>query len=163
MACAAVTLASGCGSVDGSPAAASLGGAQFDPCTIPDEAISAAGADPGTKEAGIFGVDLKDWNVCSWDSSWYFLSILSTDHTFNEIKENPQSLDFKSVDIGRRDAVSYLDISDTAKDVCDVAFPSSQGVIVIRISTKGTAERMEDPCAVAVRAGVSLGAALPDR
>ncbi|MGU3435836.1 DUF3558 domain-containing protein [Actinomycetes bacterium M1A6_2h] len=162
--CAAVVVAAGCGSdaVAGSPTAAPLGDAQFDPCTIPDEAIAAAGADPGTREPDIFGVDLAEWNVCRWDSnSWYYLGVLSTTYSFKDVRENPRSSDFENVVVGTRDAVSYLDESDPDRSDCDVAFPSNQGVIIVRVTTKITAASPEPPCAVATRAANTLDVFLP--
>ncbi|GGF98401.1 hypothetical protein GCM10007304_10530 [Rhodococcoides trifolii] len=163
-ACAAVVVAAGCGSdaVAGSPTAAPLGDAQFDPCSIPDEAIAAAGADPGTEQPDIFGVDLSEWNVCKWDSnSWYYLGVLSTTYSFDQVRDNPQSRAFQEVVVGTRDAVSYLDVNDPDLSDCDVAFSSSRGVLIVRVTTKVNEVSASPPCDVATRAANALDSYLP--
>ncbi|GGF99897.1 hypothetical protein GCM10007304_12260 [Rhodococcoides trifolii] len=149
-----LALVAGCSgqTVAGTPVVDANSFELFDPCEIPAESVRAAGADPDDVVArDYFGVEAEDWDLCGWDAGWFYLTVLSTTHTFQQIKDNPQSYDFQTVPVGARDAVSYIDKSDTNRDVCEVAFAWTRGAIVVSIDTKGGLAKAEDPCAVAVR------------
>ncbi|MGU3434990.1 DUF3558 domain-containing protein [Actinomycetes bacterium M1A6_2h] len=154
-----LALVSGCGgqTVSGTPVVDASSSELFDPCEIPADAVRAAGADPDDVVArDYFGVEAEDWDLCTWDAGWYYLTVLSTTHTMGEIRSNPNSMDFRTVAVGTRDAVSYLDIDDTARDYCDVAFSWAKGSIVVSTGTKGGIPQAEDPCLVAARSAEVL-------
>jgi hypothetical protein len=161
VACAAVVVAAGCGSdaVAGSPTAAPA--ELFDTCSISPEALTASDVNPVSVGEGFFGVEDDEWKPCDWDGGWYYLTVLSTSHTLQEIKDNPRSTDIAKVSVGSRDAVSYYDDSDPEHRVCDVAFPSGRGAVVVRISTKLGEAVVEPPCDVAVRTANALDSAIP--
>ncbi|MDZ7929928.1 MAG: hypothetical protein U5N21_07755 [Rhodococcus sp. (in: high G+C Gram-positive bacteria)] len=58
----------------------------WDPCTIPDSAVEAAGLDVESKSTNLFGdAPLStDWKTCIWTDpdpgSWYFLGVFSSGH-----------------------------------------------------------------------------------
>jgi hypothetical protein len=146
-------VVAGCGqTVEGTPAVDASSFELFDPCEIPADAVRATGANPDDVVArDYFGVEAKDWDLCTWDAGWYYLTVLSTTHTMREIRSNPQSTDFVSVKVGDRDAISYVAVYDKARELCDVAFAWSKGAIVVRVDVKGGIPRQEDPCSVATR------------
>ena len=162
---AASLLVAGCDttSVEGSPTATSTvkNAGLFEPCDIPAQAIQGAGLDPASKDADFFGVQHTGWELCRWSASWYYLAVLSTSHTFDEVKNNPNNRDVGPVTVPGRDAVSSVDVSDVKREVCDVAFPSGQGAVIVRASTKGGLAIEENPCVVAVRAATQLNDAIP--
>lgn len=164
---AALLLVAGCDttSVDGSPTATSTvkNAGLFEPCDISPDAVRAAGLDPATKDADFFGVQHTGWEACAWDSgSWYYLTVLATSHSFDEVKTNPNSIEFRPAVVPGRDAVTYLDVSDKNREVCDVAFAMDKGgAIIVRADKKGSEVALEDPCAVAVRTATRLNDVLP--
>lgn len=164
---AASLLVAGCdtSSVDGSPTATAttaLNAGLFEPCDIPPAAIQAAGLDPASKNPDFFGVERTGWEACMWDSrSWYFLTVLSTTHSFDEVKANPNNVEFRAASVPGREAVTYLDVSDKNRETCDVAFPAGQGAVVVRADKSGSKIAQEDPCVVAIRAATSLNDLLP--
>ncbi|QNG19313.1 DUF3558 domain-containing protein [Rhodococcus triatomae] len=122
----------------------------FDPCSIPDDALAAAGLDPATEDAGFFGVQRTGWEVCGWTGSWFFIDVLSTSHTFDDVKNNPANTDLAPVDLPGREAVSFRHVSDDDAEVCDVAFPSSSGTITVRSYKKGSEAAEESLCELAL-------------
>ena len=133
----------------------------FDPCSIPDDALAAAGLDPATEDAGFFGVQRTGWEACVWGGSWFTIGVLSTSHTFDEVKNNPSNIDLAPADLPGRDAVSFRHISDHNVEVCDVAFPSSEGVITVRSDKKGSEVAQEHPCVQALEYARILDEHLP--
>lgn len=86
------------------------------------------------------------WNVCSWTGDWYYLGVYATSHSLDEIRANPNNTDFTSVTVGARDAVTYREVTDVGRELCDVAFSGQDGTVLIRIAKKGSERAVEDPC-----------------
>ncbi|MFD4368457.1 DUF3558 family protein [Rhodococcus sp. NPDC058521] len=166
---AASALLVGCGAADSveQTAAPAADGANknpglFEPCDIPDVALEAAGLDPATEDADFFGVQATGWELCTWEAGWYYLAVLSTTHSFDEVKSNPNNLELTAVDsIPGRDAVTYRDKSDVNRETCDAAFPFEGGTLIVRSDKKGTELAQELPCVMAVRGAVALNDVLP--
>lgn len=133
----------------------------FDPCTLPDDALRNVNVDPATAAADFLGVQSEGWELCSWRSDWYFLSIFTTDTTVEELRTRPKNTDFRPVEVGTRDAVTFRSIYESEADLCDLTYPSSAGTVIIRVSTRGTKEQLEDPCAVSVRTARALDSFIP--
>ncbi|HEY5857464.1 MAG TPA: DUF3558 domain-containing protein [Aldersonia sp.] len=154
----------GCGSqtVEGNPTAATQSGQpSFDPCTLPDQALVAAGVDPATQDAGVFGVQMQGWEVCGWTGDWFFLDVFSTTRGIEDVRGNPRNTDFAPVAVGSRDAFTYREVTDEERGTCDVAFGTENQSILVRVATKGSRETLEDPCIVAVRSANILDPNLP--
>lgn len=166
---AASAMLVGCGAADSAEQSATPGTEStnknpglFEPCDIPDEALVAAGLDPATEDPDFFGVQATGWEACAWRGSWYFITVLSTTHSFEEVKTNPNNVEVVEVDtVAGRDAVTYRDKSDVQREVCDVAFASSAGAVVVRSHKRGTKEAEDDLCALAVRTANTLDRELP--
>lgn len=158
-------LVAGCDttSVEGSPTGTStaMNAGLFEPCDIPAEALRAAGVDPASKEPDVFGVQRTGWEVCGWTASWYYLSVFSTEHSFDEVKSNPNSTDFRPASVPGRDAVSSRETAYPVGELCDISFATSEGTVIVRASKKGGVPAQEDPCVVAERSAVSLNNVLP--
>lgn len=160
-------LVAGCTSisVEGSPAvegaSKNKNAGLFEPCDIPDDAIRAAGVDPAKEYADFFGVQHTGWEACQWTGSWYYLTVLSTTHSFDDVKQNPNNIELQAATIPGRDAVTYRDVGDKKREICDVAFSSDGGAVIVRAGKKGSKPAEEDPCVMAVRGAVSLNDVLP--
>ncbi|WSY64471.1 DUF3558 domain-containing protein [Nocardia sp. NBC_00881] len=136
--------------------------ALFNPCTgIPDDALQAAGVDPGTEEAGIAGVHQSGWEICNWDGPKYFITVFSTGRTVTEFEHKPGNVNFEDVTVaGRRGRQFRVEGASKYLD-CDVLFPASQGVVQLKILNRAGMDGLEDPCTVLYRVGVSIVPALP--
>ena len=154
----------GCGSetVVGTPTAATEAGQPaFDPCLLPDDALVAAGVDPATKDPDFFGVRMDGWNLCSWTADWYFLGVAAMTHSLDDVRRNPNNTDFAPAVVGSRDAFTYTEVNDPDRTLCDVAFASTDGTIMIRVYVKWLRDAVEDPCIVATRSANTLDPYLP--
>lgn len=154
----------GCGSqtVEGSPTAATQSGQpSFDPCTLPDQALVAAGVDPATEDPDFFGVRKQGWNLCKWSDRWYFLGVAATNIPIQAVRENPRNTAITPVSVGTRDAFTYREATPDNYEYCDVAYQSSDGSIIIRADMKHSAEEQTDPCAIAISSAQALDPFIP--
>ena len=139
---------------------------QFEPCSIPDEAITATGLDPETGSGWMEGIRVKAWTTCGWDgpttNSWYHFDILfSIRFTLDEVRQNPAFQDFKDVNLGGRPtlefALAYMDPSEG----CGTSFDTAEGVVMFTLATLGTASPQGDPCELIRRHTIDLGQYFP--
>jgi hypothetical protein len=137
--------------------------ALFNPCTgIPDEALRSAGVDPATKEAGIAGVHQSGWEICTWKSRRYHLSVFSTGRSVAEFERKPGNVDFQDVTIAGRSGRQFR-VEGASKDLdCDVVFPASQGVLQLRILNNAVLDDLENPCTILSRVGGAIVPVLPN-
>ncbi|MET4613321.1 hypothetical protein ABIC28_004322 [Rhodococcus sp. PvR044] len=163
--CGAVVLA-GCGSetVAGEAEAVGTGVGQpvFSPCDdIPDEALRTVGVDPATESKDILGAKQPGWEICRWNGPEHILRVFSTVRTMDEVRSNEQNTDFAPLELGGRDAVSYREVADTARETCDIAFASGGGTVLVRINTSLGDSRAEEPCAIALQTATELEPIVP--
>ncbi|TJZ75799.1 DUF3558 domain-containing protein [Rhodococcus oryzae] len=163
--CGALVLA-GCGSetVAGEAEAVGAGPGQpaFSPCDdIPDEALRAVGVDPATESKDILGAKQPGWEICRWNGPEHILRVFSTVRTMEEVRSNEQNTEFAPLELGGRDAVSYREVADRAREICDVAFASGRGTVLVRIDNSLGDSRDEEPCAIAIRTATELEPLVP--
>ncbi|OZC55421.1 DUF3558 domain-containing protein [Rhodococcus sp. 14-2470-1a] len=127
----------------------------FDPCTIPDSTITAAGLDPASKDSmADKGYTTPGWTICGWEGPagdpWYSFTVyFSETHTLEDVRGNPQNSDFSDVSIAGRTAVVYkVDIVDES-DTCDVAFDTASGVATFTVLTLEAGIARSDVCDIA--------------
>ncbi|WP_406273666.1 DUF3558 domain-containing protein [Nocardia sp. NBC_00881] len=130
----------------------------FDPCTgIPDDALSAAGLDPATKQVGVGGVKQPGWEICGWRGADYTLGVFSTGGTVAEFERRPGNVDFQDVTIAGRSGRQFR-VDGAAKDqMCDVLFPAGQGLLQLTLVNKTSG----DPCDRLQSVGEAIVPALP--
>ncbi|MGQ4599986.1 DUF3558 family protein [Nocardia sp. R6R-6] len=162
-----VLAVAGCGkSVSGQPSTStSLTKADlYDPCTLPDDVITAAGANPATKDDNPFLVARDGWKGCVWDAAWYSLDVYSTTHSIAEFKSNDIFHDFRDVRIGVRAASTLNQNTNNAPpDNCGVLFGTSRGTIQIMIRRNlSEKNRADDLCAIAVQSADVLDGSIPN-
>ncbi|WP_330231834.1 DUF3558 domain-containing protein [Nocardia sp. NBC_00508] len=151
----------------GSPAATSTqptsaSGTQaqlFDPCAgIPENALTTAGLDPATEQAGIGGVKQPGWEICGWKGADYTLGVFSTAGTVAEFERKQGNVDFQDVTIAGR-AGRQFRVDDAAKDqMCDVLFAAKQGLLQLTLVTKTAGQ---SPCDRLVQVGEAIVPVLP--
>lgn len=150
-------LLAGCGSGDvegnATPTGVAVGEPVFSPCDdIPDEAVRSLGMDPATESRDIYEVQQPGWKICEWHGPGPYLTVFSTTYTLDDVRANSRYTDFKDIEVGGRDGLSYRIASDTDGRSCDVAVPSGGGAVLVSVAYLGVDPVVEDPCAIAHRA-----------
>jgi hypothetical protein len=137
----------------------------WDPCTIPDSAVEAAGLDVGSKSTNLFGdAPLSDdWKTCIWTDpdpeSWYFLGVFSGFHSLDDLRSNDRFGQFSKVDdLG---GYGFLRADRPAGRSCGVAFEVDYGLVYFVLDTMGSEEPQGDPCMEIMRIAGSLHSSLP--
>ncbi|WP_084655196.1 DUF3558 domain-containing protein [Nocardia altamirensis] len=135
----------------------------WDPCSLPDSALSASGLDPSTKEKDVAGVDFEGWKVCDWRSTaqWYNLSIFSGTPTLQDVRKRPDYEAFAPLTVGTRQAVQYLSVNDKKRLNCYVAVELLRGTAIFKAQTNYSIGKQGDPCAEARRHTDELAKYLP--
>lgn len=184
LALGAALLLAGCNgdSTDGKPTAAAMSASKttaaattsadpeaaiWDPCTIPDSAISALGLNASTKEKTVAGVDFTGWKVCSWQSEpkAYNLGILSSEHTLEETRQRTDYAEFTSLTVGSRPALQFRQPGAMHDLTCWLAVEVPNGMVefnvINRYGTSGA--KAGEPCAETRRLSEALAEYLPGR
>ncbi|MDJ0362714.1 DUF3558 domain-containing protein [Rhodococcus sp. H29-C3] len=166
LAVAAVLTA--CGqTVDGTAVAGVPGLAeQFEPCSIPDDAIAATGLNPKTGSGWLEGISVKAWTACGWDgptiNSWYRFSVLfSIQFTLDEVRQNPAFQDFQDISLGGRPALEFGLEDMPIDEGCGTSFDTTEGVVMFTLRTFGTASPPGDPCELIRRHTAELSQYFP--
>ncbi|MFD8101344.1 DUF3558 domain-containing protein [Nocardia fluminea] len=162
--CAVVALAGCSEAVDGQPEAsgAPLTKEQlFDPCTVSDSVLQAAGADPASKDDNPFSVPREEWKGCGWRAGDFYLSLFSTTYTMQKFRENTSLHDFRDVTTGSRSGVQYLLDETNPPEQCGIAWDTSRGTVTLQASRSLSSKSSTDPCAVAGNAAPHFVPLLP--
>ncbi|KIQ18991.1 hypothetical protein RU01_06925 [Rhodococcus sp. MEB064] len=107
------------------------------------------------------GLDQEDWNICTFRQDWYFLSIQSTLHTYQELLQNPLVTGFADALVGNRQAVTYHRFDDTTGDDCSLGFEYAQGLIVLNVSATGIEVREAETCPLVQQIAETLQVEFP--
>ena len=137
----------------------------WDPCTIPNDAIEAAGLDVDSKSTNLFGdAPLStDWKTCIWTDpdpgSWFFLGVFSGFHSLDDLRGNDRFGQFSKVDeLGGHE---FLRADRPAGRSCGMAFEVEQGLVYFVLDTRAASEPARDPCVEIMRIAGSLHSSLP--
>ncbi len=127
----------------------------WDPCTLPDATLTAAGLNPATEEKDVAGVKFEDWKVCSWTDSkkTYTFGVFTTSHTLDEVRQRPDYGDFVDAELGGKKALQYRSTGSRRDFSCSVAVQQPGGGMVdfdvlVRHSARDLAA---EPCAEVLR------------
>ncbi|WP_186629095.1 DUF3558 domain-containing protein [Rhodococcus sp. BP22] len=130
---------------------------QFDPCSIPDDAIAATGLDPQIRDIG-WGNDVsqKEWTRCVWqspdeDTRYSFIVLFSVRYTVSDIRLNTSFSDFMNLTFGAREGVQHHYRNYTPLERCGISFDTIDGVAEVSVNNEGPQASAVDPCEVAVR------------
>ncbi|GHP19250.1 hypothetical protein RN2511_039860 [Rhodococcus sp. NKCM2511] len=137
----------------------------WDPCTIPDNAVDAAGLDVGSKTTNLFGDAplSNDWKTCIWTDpdpgSWYFLGAFSGFHSLDDLEANDRFNQFSKVDaLG---GYQFLRADRPAGRSCGMAFEVEKGLVYFVLDTRAASEPARDPCVEIENIASSTRASLP--
>ncbi|NEW27942.1 DUF3558 domain-containing protein [Nocardia cyriacigeorgica] len=158
---------SGTGSATGSTTAKSDEAALWDPCALPESAVSGTGLDAASKETGIAEVDFSDagWKICSWRSTagWYDLTIFSGTPTLEDVKARPTFTNYTPKTVGAHEATQYVPVGATKDLECATAVGLEQGVVMIKVQARASKGAQENPCVVVDRHAADLAEYLPEK
>jgi hypothetical protein len=132
----------------------------WDPCTLSDSALQATGVNPSSKDTNAFGGgadSMSEWKGCAWRSDSYFLNVLSTVHTMDDVRANTGLKNLHDVNVAGRQAVSYTESDDT----CGVDFPTSKGVVEFLARQVYGSPSAGDLCQIALNSANSLNSSVP--
>ncbi|MGK8510619.1 DUF3558 domain-containing protein [Nocardia asiatica] len=137
--------------------------ALWDPCGLPESAVSETGLDPAAKTKDVAGVDFTGWKVCSWRATarWYSLGVLSGTPTMDEIRKRSDFEAFSPLTVGAHQAVQFLDVGDAQRLNCTVAVQVPQGTVMFYVTSRYSVGRQGDPCVQARNHAQDLGEYLP--
>lgn len=140
---------------------------RWDPCSLPQGAISATGLDPEYRIVGWpDGIRVEDWSLCKFRApaavQSYFFNVMSSDtHTVDEARTNDSYRDGADLSIGGRDAFRYrTDVSEAIQD-CNIAVAVVPGVVVLTVDFVGGVEPNSDPCDLVLSHAMDLNEQLP--
>ncbi|WP_280253071.1 DUF3558 domain-containing protein [Nocardia abscessus] len=127
--------------------------ALWDPCTLPDSAISGTGLNQATKEKDVAGVDFTGWKVCGWQASarWYDLGVLSGAFALDEVRQRQDKESFTPLTVGSHRALQYLDVGDSKRLKCSVAVENAHGTVIFKVTTRYSIGKQGEPCQEAGR------------
>ncbi|MET4046344.1 MULTISPECIES: DUF3558 domain-containing protein [unclassified Rhodococcus (in: high G+C Gram-positive bacteria)] len=140
---------------------------QFEPCSIPDDAIVATGLDLEKTEVGWGeGISVREWTRCTWSGpagdAWYYFSILfSLQYSLDDARRNPNYLNIEDVDIGSRKAIRFRFNGVDQGDGCDAAIDTNEGLVRISVYAMGGLTPHSDPCPILLRHAADLESYLP--
>ncbi|MEU1993216.1 DUF3558 domain-containing protein [Nocardia gamkensis] len=155
---ATTTVAAASTSKSGNPDAA-----LWDPCTLPESAISGTGLNQATREKDVAGVDFTGWKVCGWQAAarWYDLGVLSGAFALDEVRQRQDKEAFTPLTVGSHRALQYLDVGDSKRLKCSVAVENAHGTVIFKVTTRYSLGKQGEPCQEAGRHADDLVRYLP--
>lgn len=181
LAAAALTLA-GCGKSDtASPTApehtGSVGSAtsiatattdsaasQWDPCTVPESAISQQGLDTTTKSDQVSGVTFDNWKVCGWKSTdkTYNFTMYTSRHTLDEFRQRPDFGEFAPTTVGNHQALQFRSTGEDHDLGCSIVVQVTGGSVDFDVLNRYGTPGLGDPCTHVRRLADGLAQYLPN-
>ncbi len=121
----------------------------WDPCTLPDSALSAAGINPATKKQDVAGVDFEGWKVCGWKdaANTYNFSAASTTHSLSEARSRSDYTDFVDTTVGGRKALQSRPAGSAHDLTCYISIEVGGGVVEFDVANRASVKTAGDPCA----------------
>ncbi|WP_280467463.1 DUF3558 domain-containing protein [Nocardia cyriacigeorgica] len=154
------------GSATASTSAKSDEAALWDPCTLPESALSATGINPGTKESGIADVDFSGagWNICQWTANdgWYWLTVLVGPPTLEQVEARTDFGEFTATTVDSQSALRFRKPGARRDLACYIAVEVPHGTATFKASARASIGAKEDMCSVANRHTSDLGGYLPE-
>ncbi|WP_280241212.1 DUF3558 domain-containing protein [Nocardia abscessus] len=135
-------------SAPGAPKSTDADAALWDPCGLPESAVSGTGLDAAAKMKDVAGVDFTGWKVCSWRATarWYSLGVLSGTPTMDDIRKRSDFEAFSPLTVGTLQAVQFLDVGDAQRLNCTVAVEVPHGTVMFYVTTRYSVGKQGDPC-----------------
>ncbi|WP_278262210.1 DUF3558 domain-containing protein [Nocardia sp. AG03] len=122
--------------------------ALWDPCSLPDAALTAAGINTATREKDIAGVEFEGWKVCGWKDSAtrYGFTVASGAHTIEEARARTDYTDFADLTIGPRPALRSRPAGSAYEYSCYITVSVPHGLVDFDVLNRHSANNPPDPC-----------------
>lgn len=137
--------------------------ASWDPCSIPEAELTAAGLDTATEEpiADPTYPGKQVW--CRWQATDrnYTLTIGAPERTIDELVGSGEAEDVRRTEFYGRPAVQYRSVQDVDGVTCDLATARDFGAIVFHVRNNRPVPNEGDPCSDAGRLIAALVESLP--
>ncbi|MBW0275566.1 hypothetical protein ATM97_19260 [Nocardia sp. MH4] len=113
----------------------------WDPCTLPDSALSAAGLNTATKEKDVAGVAFEGWKVCGWQDSakTYSFTIYASSHTLDEVRSRADRTDFVTVRVGPYEGLQYRPSGSAHDAGCFISLPIGSQMVDFSVLNRHSA------------------------
>ncbi|MFD6452665.1 DUF3558 domain-containing protein [Nocardia sp. NPDC060220] len=150
-------------SVAASPTSVDAEAKVWDPCSLPDSAVSDVGLNVQSKKKDVAGVDFTGWKVCSWmdPGKQFSLAVMSSEHTLAESRARTDFSDWNSLTVGSRDALEFRQAGASHDLSCFVAVEVPAGSVMFRFQNRVSADNPLPPCPEARRLSAGLARYLP--
>ncbi|SNY81242.1 Protein of unknown function [Nocardia amikacinitolerans] len=134
----------------------------WDPCTLPESDLTAAGLNTATKER-ITDATYPSWQMCRWKSADQTFSVViaASDRTIDDLLEPGAVHDVRRTEFHGRQVVQYRYVADTHRQTCDIGTPAEYGSIVFAVRNIRVQTDVGNPCQDANRLGAALFRSLP--
>ncbi|MGW6625718.1 DUF3558 domain-containing protein [Nocardia sp. NPDC055002] len=150
-------------SVAASPTSVDAEAKVWDPCSLPDSAVSDVGLNVQSKKKDVAGVDFTGWKVCSWmdPGKQFSLAVMSSEHTLAESRARTDFSDWNSLAVGSHDALEFRQAGASHDLSCFVAVEVPAGSVMFRFQNRVSADNPLPPCPEARRLSAGLVQYLP--
>ncbi|MEV0854584.1 DUF3558 domain-containing protein [Nocardia fluminea] len=151
-------------SVAASPTSVDAEAKVWDPCSLPDSAVSGVGMNTGSKKKDVAGVDFTGWKVCNWTDTAkkYTFSVMSSAHTLAESRQRTSEYTgWADLQVGSRNALEFRPIGSANDVACYVSVEVPAGSVDFKVQNRVSAEGASEPCGEARRLSTALVQYLP--
>lgn len=150
--------------VAASPSSVDAEAKVWDPCSLPDSAVSGVGLNVGSKTKDVAGVDFTGWKVCAWKdpANQYSIALMSSEHTRDESRQQTTKYTgFTDLQVGEHNALQFRPIGASSDLACYVSVEVADGSVDFHLQNRVSAKNPPEPCAEATRIANALAAYLP--
>ncbi|MFI5501272.1 DUF3558 domain-containing protein [Nocardia asteroides] len=135
----------------------------WDPCTLPDSALSAAGLNTSTKEKDVAGVAFEGWKLCKWQDArkTYTFTAASGNHTLDEARNRTDYTGHVDTTVGSYKALQSRPVGAANDLACYLTIEVSGGIVDFSVGNRVSAKNAGDPCAEVHRLSEAFLSYLP--
>ncbi|MFX0580094.1 DUF3558 domain-containing protein [Nocardia nepalensis] len=135
----------------------------WNPCDIPDSAISALGLNTASKDTTVAGVDPTGWKVCAWQAGakTYDFTVFSSSHTLEEVQQRSDREGFTPTTVGSHRALQYRVVGDKHQLKCYISAEVPHGMIDFLVVNRYLVQGASEPCGEVRRLSDALVEYLP--
>ncbi|WP_433524275.1 DUF3558 domain-containing protein [Nocardia pseudovaccinii] len=135
----------------------------WNPCDLPDSAISALGLNTASKDNTVAGVDPTGWKVCAWQAGakTYDFTIFSSTHTLEEVQQRSDREGFTPTTVGSHRALQYRVVGDKHQLKCYISAEVPHGMVDFLVVNRYLVQGASEPCAEVRRLSDALVEYLP--
>ncbi|MQY18343.1 DUF3558 domain-containing protein [Nocardia macrotermitis] len=136
---------------------------KWDPCTVPDSAVSTLGLDTTSKSDKVSGTTFDGWKVCGWKSSdkTYDFTIFTSHHTLDEYRQRSDYQGFAPTTVGDHQALQYQHAGALNALGCSISVQIPDGTVDFDVLNRYGTPGLGDPCTIVRRLADGLAQYIP--